>query len=141
MTEAPFAGAKVALLTGGGVLSLLRDDRPDIPFPAMWDLPGGGREGDEAPEACVLRELREELGVVLKVSDLHWRRSFPYSAGPGITWFFVSRQPDFDLSRVRMGSEGQRWRLMPVAEFLEGGQVVPHLRARLRCYLEEADGR
>ena len=57
MSGGPFAGAKVALICGGDVLTYLRDDRPELPFPGCWDLPGGGREGEESAEACVLREL------------------------------------------------------------------------------------
>ncbi len=33
------------------VLLLLRDDKPDIPYPNMWDLPGGHVDNGETPEA------------------------------------------------------------------------------------------
>ncbi len=29
----------------------------------MWDLPGGHVEAGETPEDCIVREMREELGV------------------------------------------------------------------------------
>nr|WP_231692828.1 NUDIX domain-containing protein [Vibrio campbellii] len=31
-------------------------------YPNYWDLPGGGREGNETPEDCALRELKENSG-------------------------------------------------------------------------------
>ena len=54
-----FDGAKLALFLGKDLVVILRDDKPDIPYPAHWDLPGGGREGAETPEACALRETYE----------------------------------------------------------------------------------
>ena len=46
-----FIGAKLALFIGADLLTILRDDRPDIPFPGHWDFPGGGREGGESPQS------------------------------------------------------------------------------------------
>ncbi len=38
---------------------------------AFWLLPGGGREGgDETPEACVEREVREVVGLEVSVERL-----------------------------------------------------------------------
>ena len=36
-----FIGSKVALLCDDKVLTILRDDKPTIPYPNHWDLPGG----------------------------------------------------------------------------------------------------
>ena len=33
----------------------------------LWEFPGGKREPGESWEACVIREIREELGVEMKV--------------------------------------------------------------------------
>ncbi len=47
------------------ILLLLRDDIPEIPFPGMWDLPGGHMETKETPDQCIRREILEEMGIGL----------------------------------------------------------------------------
>ncbi|RSS36435.1 NUDIX domain-containing protein [Streptomyces sp. WAC05858] len=55
----------------GAVLLYLRDDKPSIPFPGQWCLPGGYLETNETPEDCIRREIQEELGVMLTASEIH----------------------------------------------------------------------
>ncbi|WP_366141375.1 hypothetical protein [uncultured Shimia sp.] len=40
--DTDFHGAKLALFVRSRLVTILRDDKPDIPWPAHWDLPGGG---------------------------------------------------------------------------------------------------
>lgn len=134
----PFVGAKLALVTGDRILTYLRDDIAQIPWPNMWDLPGGGREGAETPAACVLRELREEFGLVLPESRLIWRRELPSLLDPDKpSWFFAGRLAEEEIAAIRFGDEGQFWRMMPVPSFLAHPEAVPALQARTRLALEE----
>ncbi|MBW4706438.1 NUDIX hydrolase [Roseobacter sp. YSTF-M11] len=130
-----FAGAKLALLVGSRIITLLRDDRPDIPYPGYWDLPGGGREAGESPVACALRETSEELGVLPRAQDILWGRRF--TAGPTANWFFVARMEDSIEKCIRLGDEGQCWQMMAQSDFLAHPGVIPQFQERLRMYLEE----
>jgi 8-oxo-dGTP diphosphatase len=60
MTE-PIVVVAAALLDGGRLLAARRSAPPELA--GRWELPGGKVEPGEAPEAALVRELREELGI------------------------------------------------------------------------------
>lgn len=131
-----FSGTKVALIHDGHILAYLRDDKPDIPFRGMWDLPGGGREGDEGPIACGLREVEEEFGLRLDPSDVILIEQHASSSGGLDTCFCAMSLGDDDVARIRFGNEGQCWELMPLLDFVRHEKAVPQLKDRLRAAME-----
>lgn len=72
------SGASIIFINSRNeVLLLLRDDKPDIPYPNMWDLPGGHVEANETPEACIVREMQEEIETDVSSARLHFVYDFP----------------------------------------------------------------
>lgn len=134
----PFGGAKLAAILGDALLVYARDDRADIPFPGMLDLPGGGREGDEDPAHCVLRELAEEFGVWLEPGRLHYHRAYRLGDGATVSHFFAAELTDAEVAGVCFGDEGQDWALMPLADFIADGDAVPRLREWVAQYAAAA---
>ena len=134
-----FTGSKIALICGESVLTILRDDKENIPWPNMWELPGGGREGDESPFECAAREVYEELGIHLTEDLPALEQDFIpamlYEGRQSVFMVGQLRQEQFD--NITFGDEGQAYKLMPIEEFLTSSQVVPQLQGRLRDYLEE----
>lgn len=126
-----FTGAKAAFFCGTAVLTCLRDEKPGLRWPGLWDLPGGGREGRESAEDCLLRELWEEFGLRLAPDRLVWRQVFPsmVEAGRDSVFFGGWVTPE-EVSAIRFGDEGQGWKLMPVEGFLGHPLGVPEMQRR-----------
>ena len=126
-----FVGAKAALFCGSFVLTYLRDEKPGLRWPGLWDLPGGGREAVEGPEDCLLRELQEEFGLRLPPDRLVWRRTFPSMVDPSRpSVFFGGWLTRGEVGSIRFGDEGQGWELMPVTGFLSHAGAVPEMQRR-----------
>nr|WP_319248624.1 NUDIX hydrolase [uncultured Celeribacter sp.] len=139
--EDSFDGAKIAILRGDQVLCLQRDDRPDIPFPGAWDLPGGGREGRETPLETVTRELHEELGLYLDPARIIYQRCEAGGRAPqDRVHFFVARWEDLSDCLIRLGDEGQGWAWFDLADFLHCAEAVPPLRDRLARFVASEEG-
>ncbi len=70
--EASGAGAlevAAGLVFRGGRL-LITQRRPEDHQGGLWEFPGGKRHSEESYEECLRRELREELGMEVRVGRL-----------------------------------------------------------------------
>lgn len=136
ITDAGFVGAKAALFCGDALLTILRDTHPGLAWAGMWDLPGGGRDGDEPPETCLLREVAEELGLRLTSDRLTWQIELPSMTDPSRpSHFFAGTLTRAEVAAIRFGDEGQGWALMPTADFLNHSHAIPEMQRRVRLAL------
>jgi 8-oxo-dGTP diphosphatase len=87
------------------ILLFLRDDFPQIKYPNRWDIPGGHVEIGETPEECIVREIKEEIGLQLSNFQLFEQREFP----DRIEYSFWKRQ-NINIEKIVL-TEGQalRW--------------------------------
>ena len=131
-----FTGCKLAYIYKDQLLVYKRDDIPDIPFPGLWDFPGGGREGKESPEECVVRELEEEFSITFPFSRLIYKKEVANHTNTGSSFFFVADGKGSEISAISFGEEGQCWRLMPIDDYLSHPKAIPVLISRLKGYLE-----
>jgi mutator protein MutT len=57
----------------------------------LWEFPGGKREPGETFEQCLVRELREELGIEVEVGELFDEISHAYTEKTVCLKFFVCK--------------------------------------------------
>jgi mutator protein MutT len=65
----PVIDVAAALVFHEGKL-LITQRHADAHLGGLWEFPGGKREANESFEACLTRELREELGIEVAVGEL-----------------------------------------------------------------------
>ena len=131
-----FTGVKAALLVEQSILVILRDNKPDIPWPNTWELPGGGREGQETPLECLQREVWEELGLTLKEESIIWSRIYPSILDKDrLAVFVVAQISQKQYQEICFGDEGQEFKLMPIEDFIKAEGVIPQLQERFKDYL------
>jgi len=138
------AAAALIQLTDGRYLLQLRDARPDIFYPDHWGCFGGAIDPGETPEAALVRELHEELGLDLVESPMIWFTRFTYDfgfAGLGTidrTYFHLSLP---DIAGLRLG-EGADIAAFAAEQALQDLRMVPydafalwmhHNRGRIGC--------
>ena len=86
-TSGPLVEVSAGILVQAGRL-LVCQRRPDQPHASQWEFPGGKREAGESMEACLHRELREELGIDVDVGSVLWRTEHTYAGRAALSLVF-----------------------------------------------------
>ena len=79
-----------ALIFSDGKL-LITQRHADAHLGGLWEFPGGKREAGETFEQCLVRELREELGIEVEVGELFEDIAHAYAEKTVHLKFFVCK--------------------------------------------------
>lgn len=112
-----------------GVVFRAQNDRSEVLLlqneRREWELPGGRMEHNETPEACLVREFKEETGLEVKVGPCVHKGVLtiapPYvpSATTVCVWAYGCHLNQNSASvdqNVVISGEHQAWRWIPVAD-------------------------
>lgn len=125
-------GAGIIFLNSNNeVLLLLRDDKDGIPFPNMWDIPGGKVENDENPEETVRREMNEELGL----QNLGQIELFKIFTSENLTDYLFWKRMEINPSEIDL-KEGQRIEYFSI-EKLRNTKLAYNYNLVLEQFFEE----
>lgn len=59
------------------ILTAQRSSKMDLP--SLWEFPGGKVEAGESQTACIIREIKEELGIQIEVLERVGEFDYSYS--------------------------------------------------------------
>jgi 8-oxo-dGTP diphosphatase len=79
-----------ALIFRDGKL-LIAQRRAESHLGGLWEFPGGKREAEETFEQCVVREIREELGVEISIVNLFEEITHAYPEKTVHLKFFICK--------------------------------------------------
>ena len=85
-----FIEVSAALIFQQGKL-LITQRRAKAHLGGLWEFPGGKREPGETFEQCLVREIREELGIEIAVGELFEEISHDYAEKSVRLKFFICR--------------------------------------------------
>ena len=120
MSSKPLVSVVACALSDDDGRVLLARRPADKPMPGLWEFPGGKMKPDETPEAAIIREMNEELGISIRdkclapltfvsyaYDDYHlllllfvcrkWEGEMTPMEGQELKWVRVKRLRDYPL--------------------------------------------
>ncbi len=122
------AAVAILILEDGRYLMQLRDQKPGIFFPGHWGMFGGACDEGETPEACVRRELFEELGIPVANITYFTKFTFdfaPHQSGTVARYYYEVRLSDLQRQSIRLG-EGAGLDAFAGEDLLTRQRVTPY---------------
>ena len=130
-----FVTTVVAAVIEHGGRILIGQRRRDAQHSLKWEFPGGKVEPGELPEAAVIRELEEELGIRARLDRELMRYEYQYAGRPPILLIFY-RVAEFQGEPENRDFEQICWEIperLASYDFLEGdAEFIRSLTPRVR---------
>lgn len=116
----------------GKFLLQLRDNKQTIKYPNCWVLFGGGNKKNETTEQTIVREIKEELNLLLE--DFSFYRNFIYEdfEEKHLQYIYYKKW-DLDISNLNL-NEGQAMKFFSVNE-IESLSFGFNIKEILNTYL------
>lgn len=127
--------ANIIIFEGKKILLQLRDNKPDVPYPGVWCLPGGHIDEGESPLEAVVRECEEETGYRPKSPTFF--KSYPYDfieGSPKVTIFAEK----YDSSQKISCIEGEKMEFKGQSE-IEKLEFFPTFKELCLGFLDKQD--
>lgn len=99
----------------------------------LFALPGGHIEGNETPVDALIREIKEELGVI--IPNVSFVGKYPYK-NEYINVFFYN-SPDFDTSKIILNDEHSEFRWFTYYEILKSKDIMTDMFKIISDYLKK----
>ncbi len=133
------------LVRAGQMLMQLREDKPGIRHPGTWNFPGGGMKAGETAIDCIIREVKEETGLVVSAADCQFVTFYCHDIGydkaeGDLDHVVLAHLPDDAEIAMWKGKplEGEAMKFMTLAEIK--GLKLSWNQETLLPLLEEVDG-
>lgn len=137
--------AAVITINQSELLLQKRDEKPSIFFSGFTGLFGGGVEADESPRDAIVREIEEELSIVLHpdrfepLADIDFRCQYLSSGKLRSRHFFYLDLRSEEAKRIRL-REGQRVETYTLSKLPPMKTVVPTDLMPLMMYVAMRNG-
>lgn len=99
----------VAAVVWDGPRLLMTQRPPGGPLGLQWEFPGGKLEEGESPEAALVRELREELGVRADAHETLAVHAHDYAHGTHVDVLFIRCTLDSHAFTPSPAVHAARW--------------------------------
>jgi 8-oxo-dGTP diphosphatase len=106
--------ARAIILNADDQMLIVRRSATDTLQPGAWDIPGGRQEPGEALQAVAIREIQEEVGLVLRDPKLLFATS-DMRDGVTKTWLFFAEYMAPDAT-IRLSDEHDQYQWIDPAD-------------------------